>query len=68
MFAIILVDLDSTFVTRVAALKFVDFRQVGVIIVPGLYNLIQWHLLVYQGHIVRRWYDVFVQLSSSHQA
>ncbi len=33
-------DLDSTFVTQVAALKFVDFRQVGVVIAPGFYDLI----------------------------
>jgi hypothetical protein len=37
---IILVDLDATFVLQIVALKFVDFRQVGVVIVPGLYDLI----------------------------
>ncbi len=40
IFTIILMDLDSTFVTRVVAIKFVDFRQVGVVVVPGLYDLI----------------------------
>ncbi len=37
---IILVDFNATFVSWIVALKFVDFRQVGVVIVPGLYNLI----------------------------
>jgi hypothetical protein len=31
-------DFNATFVLRIVALKFLDFRQVGVIIVPGLYN------------------------------
>jgi hypothetical protein len=40
IFTIILVDLNSTFVTWVVALKLVDFRQVGVVVIPGLYDLI----------------------------
>ncbi len=50
----ILMDFYSTFVARVVTLKFVDFRKVGVIVVPGLCNLIQRYPLVDQGHIVRR--------------
>jgi hypothetical protein len=52
--AIILIDFYSTFIVSFAALKLVDFRQAGVTIVPGLQDLIQGHLLVDQGHIVRR--------------
>ncbi len=37
---IILMDFYLTFVARVVTLKFVDFRKVGVIVVPGLDNLI----------------------------
>jgi hypothetical protein len=51
---IILMDFYSTFVARVVTLKFVDFRKIGIIVVPGLHNLIQGHLLVDQGHIVRK--------------
>jgi hypothetical protein len=51
---IILMDFYSTFVARVVTLKFVEFRKVGVIVVPGIHDLIQGHLLVDQGHIVRR--------------
>jgi hypothetical protein len=51
---IILMDFYSFFVGRVVTLKFVDFRKVGVIVIPGLYDLTQGHLLVDQGHIVRR--------------
>ena len=40
IFSIILVDFNAIFVSQIIALKFVDFRQVGVVIVPGLYNLI----------------------------
>ncbi len=40
LLSIILVDFNATFVTQITALKFVDFRQVGVVIVPGLYDLI----------------------------
>jgi hypothetical protein len=43
---IILMDFYSTFVVRFVTLKFVDFRKVGLIVVPGLCNLIQGHLLV----------------------
>jgi hypothetical protein len=52
--AIILMNFYSTFIASVVALKFVDFRQAGVIIIPGLHGLIQGHLLVDRGHIVRR--------------
>ncbi len=31
---------NVTFVLRIVALKFVDFRQVGAVIFPGLYDLI----------------------------
>jgi hypothetical protein len=51
---IVLMDFYLTFVVRVVTLKFIDFRKVGVIVVPGLHDLIQGHLLVDQGHIVRR--------------
>jgi hypothetical protein len=43
---IILMDFYSNFVARVVTLKFVDFRKVGAIVVPGLHDLIQGHLLV----------------------
>ena len=33
-------DPDATFVLRIVALKFVDFRQVGDVIIPGLYDLV----------------------------
>ncbi len=36
----ILMDVNGTFVSRIVALKFVNFRQVGVVIIPGLYYLI----------------------------
>jgi hypothetical protein len=38
--SIILVGLDMTFVLQIVALKFVKFRQIGVVIVSGLYDLI----------------------------
>jgi hypothetical protein len=38
--SVVFVDFNATFVLRIVALKFVGFRQVGVLIVPGLYNLI----------------------------
>ncbi len=40
IFFIILVDLNATFVLWIIALKFVDVIQVGVVIVPGFYDLI----------------------------
>jgi hypothetical protein len=52
--AIIFMDFYSTFIVSVVVLKFVDFRQAGVIILPGLHNLIQGHLLVDRDHIVWR--------------
>ncbi len=33
-------DFNATFVLRIIALKFVDFRQVGDVIIPGLYDLV----------------------------
>ena len=45
-------DFYLTFVARVVTLKFVDFRKVGVIVVPGLRDLIQGHLLIDRGRIV----------------
>jgi hypothetical protein len=38
--SIILVDFNATSVLRIVALKIDDFIQVGVVIVPGLYDLI----------------------------
>ncbi len=46
IFSSILVDFNATFVLRIVALKFVSFRQVGVIIVPGLYDFILRHFLI----------------------
>jgi hypothetical protein len=44
--------------------KFVTFREVGIVIVQGLYNLISWHSFIYGGHSVWRWYDCFSGKSS----
>ncbi len=38
--SIILVVFDTTFVSQIVALKFLDFRQVGLVIIPGLYDFI----------------------------
>ncbi len=41
IFTIIFMDVNATFVSQIFALKFVNFRQVGIVIVPGLfYDLI----------------------------
>jgi hypothetical protein len=40
IFAVILVDFDAAFVAQIIALKVLPFREVGIVIVPGLYNLI----------------------------
>ncbi len=52
IFSSVLVDFNAPFVSRIVALKYVNFRQVGVIIVPGLDNLILRHFLIDQGHVV----------------
>jgi hypothetical protein len=33
-------DFNATSVLQIVALKFVNFRQVGIVILPGLYDLI----------------------------
>ncbi len=40
IFAIILMDFDSAFTARIITLKLINFRKVGIIVLPGLHNLI----------------------------
>jgi hypothetical protein len=44
IFAIILMDYDSIFVTSIITLKLIKSGKVRIVVLLGLYNLIKWHL------------------------
>ena len=54
IFAVILMAFYSAFITSIITLKLINFRKVRIVVLPGLHDLIKWHLLVSRGHIVRR--------------
>ncbi len=46
IFAFILMDLYSAFITSIITLKLINFGKVRIVVLPGLHNLIKQHLLV----------------------
>ncbi len=68
IFAVILMDFYSSFITSIITVKLLNFGKVRIVVLPGLHDLIKWHLLVNQGHIVRRRCRVGGQLNVSRQA
>jgi hypothetical protein len=68
IFVVILMDVYSAFITSIITLKLINFGKVRIVVLPGLHDLIKRHLLVNQGHIVRRWCGVGGQLNGSCQA
>ncbi len=68
IFAIILMDFHSAFITSIITQKLINFGKVRMVVLPGLHDLIKQHLLVSQGHIVRRRCGIGGQLNVSRQA
>ncbi len=68
IFAVILMDFYSAFITSIITLKLINFGKVRIVVLPGLHDLIKWHLLVNRGHIVRRRCGVGGQLNVSCRA
>ena len=68
IFAVILMDFYSAFITSIITLKLINFGKVRIVVLPGLHNLIKRHRLVNQGHIVRRRCGIGGQLNASCRA
>ncbi len=68
IFAVILMDFYSAFITSIITLKLINFGKVRIVVLPGLHDLVKRHLLENLGHSVRRWHGVGAQLNASRQA